>query len=544
MAIADIGKLRGIHSCVARYNGATTFDNIIVTKEVEAGAVETPTAAITAVDGINRTVSFSCATDGVTFSYSTDGGSTFTEGSSLVISENTTIYVKATKGSKSATSDGLTFEAGTSITLKTPTWTKTGYTAGVSTVTLASDQSSLLLSPTATINYSINGGAYNTYSSPISVNDDDVLSYYASATGYTNSAIGSVTAVAPNTNAVLWSETYNGKVSSNINFSLGNDVVVTINDVDYKNIYYNEGVDLLSNNLLANNISTTSGGNTYYMMYRPNGLYAAAGWNLAISNLTAGDYLTINGVYGNAAFSITGNSTDLTEDEWNTIAGSTYGFTVKNNGTVRFSMARYGYIQNITVRRAIATPGATVGSTGFATFAADVDLDLSTLTDGFTAYFASAPAEGKVKMTKATNEKIAAGEGLFIEGSGAFTITETRDATDDVDNYLVAGDGVEDGIVKEDGFDKYVLGAYEESVAFFLINGTPATVPTNKAYLKVPNGGGSARLAIVFDDDATGISAVKGNAKVAESYYNLQGQRVNAPTKGLYIVNGKKTIIK
>lgn len=45
--------------------------------------------------------------------------------------------------------------------------------------------------------------------------------------------------------------------------------------------------------------------------------------------------------------------------------------------------------------------------------------------------------------------------------------------------------------------------------------------------------------------DATGISSVKANtAADNDVYYNLSGQRVSKPSKGLYIHNGKKVIIK
>lgn len=46
----------------------------------------------------------------------------------------------------------------------------------------------------------------------------------------------------------------------------------------------------------------------------------------------------------------------------------------------------------------------------------------------------------------------------------------------------------------------------------------------------------------VSGDGTTGIGAV--TAEHDNVYYNLQGQRVAAPTRGIYIVNGKKVIIK
>lgn len=68
------------------------------------------------------------------------------------------------------------------------------------------------------------------------------------------------------------------------------------------------------------------------------------------------------------------------------------------------------------------------------------------------------------------------------------------------------------------------------------------TIPAGKAFLMIP-GNGARELKVVFADDATGINAVVAEESV-EGVYNLNGQRVAAPAKGLYIVNGKKVILK
>lgn len=57
------------------------------------------------------------------------------------------------------------------------------------------------------------------------------------------------------------------------------------------------------------------------------------------------------------------------------------------------------------------------------------------------------------------------------------------------------------------------------------------------------NGGGSAHVTMILDDEATGIGNVVYQMS-DETYYNLNGQRVTTPGKGLYIHNGKKVIIK
>lgn len=54
----------------------------------------------------------------------------------------------------------------------------------------------------------------------------------------------------------------------------------------------------------------------------------------------------------------------------------------------------------------------------------------------------------------------------------------------------------------------------------------------------------SSRVQMVFDEsEATGISGVKHESN-DDRYYNLSGQRVENPKKGLYIKNNKKVVVK
>ena len=93
---------------------------------------------------------------------------------------------------------------------------------------------------------------------------------------------------------------------------------------------------------------------------------------------------------------------------------------------------------------------------------------------------------------------------------------------------------------------------------FYVLSGnklyytTDATVNVgaNKAYINksqiVNKGGGAAKAFIDFDElEATGIDAVD-TAKTLKGgkFYDLSGREVANPTRGLYIVNGKKVLIK
>ena len=71
------------------------------------------------------------------------------------------------------------------------------------------------------------------------------------------------------------------------------------------------------------------------------------------------------------------------------------------------------------------------------------------------------------------------------------------------------------------------------------------TVGANKAWIvpnKVVNNGARGTKFIAFDE-ATGIKAVSETLN-AGKMYDLSGREVSHPTKGIYVVNGKKVIIK
>ena len=66
-----------------------------------------------------------------------------------------------------------------------------------------------------------------------------------------------------------------------------------------------------------------------------------------------------------------------------------------------------------------------------------------------------------------------------------------------------------------------------------------------RAYLKVKNANaGNAGVKMFVDGIETGIDEINGTAVENGAIYNLAGQRVNKAQKGVFIVNGKKVIVK
>lgn len=151
----------------------------------------------------------------------------------------------------------------------------------------------------------------------------------------------------------------------------------------------------------------------------------------------------------------------------------------------------------------------------------------------------------------ASGDVLPAGEAVVIYGeAGDYSFEYTTDAAKfeavDAANLLNGSDtAVKD---EEAGYSYYILG-FENGVAgFYRQKGTEAKYvnsAAHKAYLKVPNTNGEVKSFYVFGGDTTtGISNVVNPTAERNVVYNLAGQRVVAPTKGLYIVNGKKVFIK
>ena len=90
----------------------------------------------------------------------------------------------------------------------------------------------------------------------------------------------------------------------------------------------------------------------------------------------------------------------------------------------------------------------------------------------------------------------------------------------------------------------YVLTYENGTLGFRKADGSTNYVTAYRAYLTA-DGAGATNLTIDFGG-TTDIEAIaKSQEPTANGqYYNLSGQRVGQPTKGLYIVNGKKVVIK
>lgn len=49
---------------------------------------------------------------------------------------------------------------------------------------------------------------------------------------------------------------------------------------------------------------------------------------------------------------------------------------------------------------------------------------------------------------------------------------------------------------------------------------------------------------VTVEGSSSGLQQIDADSNQSDSIYNLNGQRVNNPSRGIYIVNGRKVIVK
>ena len=190
--------------------------------------------------------------------------------------------------------------------------------------------------------------------------------------------------------------------------------------------------------------------------------------------------------------------------------------------------------------RQLSTP-VTVSAAKYATYVTKYNV---TVPANLKVYAVKANAEGTgiVKTEVAEGTVIPAGTGILVnaEEAGNYDFAVTNDDAQQLtDNELLASDG--EGVTS-DGETCYALGLLNGKVGFALV-AKDVVIPAGKAYLKVSKASGAKFISM--DDELTGINSI--NAETAtekNAYYTIEGTKTVKPSKGLFIHNGKKVIIK
>ena len=517
----------------AKNVGSIFLDNIVFKTPAVAGFVATPTSTITGAAGTSRKFTLSCLTDGATIYYATTdlekGAAGWVEYTGEVTTAAATIYAYAKNGDD--TSDKMNFATGAGTTINLAAATVTHSNNGV--YTIASDQSAILGAPTATIHYQIDGGSEQTSTNAsvnVDIDADGTLTYWLTADGYGATVPADETVYAAV--AYVVTRTIDFKTSNTNEFAVKGDATTITGDTHTYYLYKDQSSNLIAEDILATSFESDASSWRIQRYYGGTSPYATTEY-IALKNLAAGQIVQFA---CNAAPSIVSN---LTVVPATTYTG-TYTYTATAAGDVIVSLGK-GVILT-TIKLCSATESVTVTSAGYATYVSAKNLDFTST--GIKAYTAKVNGASKSVVLTQIN-KVPAGTPviLYKEGGAIENVPEATTTDTPAENDLIAGTGA--AVATDGGAGKinYILNNVS-GIGFYKAAGQ--TVAANRAYLQTTVDAAAARMTMIFeDDDVTGVNEVRSQKEdVRSEWFDLQGRKVAQPAKGLYIVNGRKVVVK
>lgn len=528
-----------VSSFVKSFEGSGYIQSITIT-EAKPNVVK-PEGNITKVDGTKRVISLTSETEGASIYYTTDGSEPtvdskflYNTAEGITIDNTTTIKAIAASGDKNSEVYSETFEAGTEVSLATPTFEITNLTEdnGVfkPTYKISIDNSKVLCSPEATFSAQFNGEDVANFDGTFNVDTKGNLVVTSSANGYTS------TSISINVNNYIYSKNvYFDNISeSSLTERLGDGWTASSTSTRWASWDKKKGIDKNLNNTNDDKYYTAShtGAFTVDFANFSNGTDLLFGYGFG--SIRGDRKATIpNAPKGSMAkYNVCGWGTTEIHKYVDYNKGGELPYTIEKNSYALRSIELY----------LPATETVSVSAAGYATYATTnnvivpSDVEVMTVTvnkDNSTITLNKVKAGTVIPAKTGILVKAAAGNHDFVvtsdksEESEALTKNDLKAATEDVTydgtKYFFALTTLSDGKV---GFAKVAKDV---------------VIPTGKAYLEVP----AASTAKFFglDGEATGINSVK-TAKADGAYYTLEGVKTTKPVKGLYIHNGKKIVVK
>lgn len=300
----------------------------------------------------------------------------------------------------------------------------------------------------------------------------------------------------------------------------------------------NSSIQLRSNNNNSGIITTTSGGKAKKV---------TVDWN---SNTAKGRTLDVYGKSSayeaaselyNAANQgtklgsiVMGTSTELTID-----GDYAYIGLRSNNGAMYLTSVSIVWGTPDTYSDYCTTVPApetvTVTSAGWATFAPTKDVQFDN--EVMSAYIVTGATTTSATLT-AVSAVPADTPVLVCAQRGTYTLAgaSTTPAAVTGNKLLVS-----DGKVTGNGQNIYALGVQQNGEVGFMLVDDGVEIPDGKCYLQIPAGARS--FLSLGGGEETAIKSVATDVN-EDTVYDLQGRRVNGVKQGLYIVNGKKVVLK
>lgn len=346
-----------------------------------------------------------------------------------------------------------------------------------------------------------------------------------------------------------WNSTVSS-IMSNVNYTLSYEAI------EGDCVYYSEGENIEG---------ATTWGYADYKPYMSNGNSGAITSATTITTLGAGTYTVVARAIGRANDRYVDIYKTSAEDENKVlrvvsqnkggIGSATFTLTENTDIIVSggYAGGSSGHACDYIYIMQIPDQTATIGTYGYATFSSTYALDFTSVTDA-TAYIATDKSGENILLQSVTG-KVAANTGLVLKStSGSSAIVNipvaasgtSYNTESDPKNYLFALDGSFSTLGAAGSGTNYVLSVQSGNVVFAPIGATAASVSAGHAALWLPEDvAAQARtLNLSFENESTGISSIAPSTLNSLAIFNLSGQRIEQPSKGIYIVGGKKIIVK
>ena len=181
-----------------------------------------------------------------------------------------------------------------------------------------------------------------------------------------------------------------------------------------------------------------------------------------------------------------------------------------------------------------ASVPASITAAGYATFSSFTNVDFSA-NENLTVFTAKQNGTS-ITLTEVDSKKVPANTAVILKGEGGDfngTVVATADALENNDLQIAEED------MNGSSGKIYVLNKVDGVVGFYKLSAN-GTLTKGKAYLEAES------EAPYFGFDAEGTTGIQNIERTINDnqYYTLDGRRVAEPTKGIYIINGKKVVIK
>ncbi len=247
------------------------------------------------------------------------------------------------------------------------------------------------------------------------------------------------------------------------------------------------------------------------------------------------------------------------------------GFSISQHGQPSKKMNRRRYNNDASDQRlAYWTGGADNGST----FTATQDLPSSLITynefehDGYTTLYLDYPiavtnakvytgqrndVHTSVEMTLATDNIVPANTGVvLVQDETNIALIPTYTISNEpgtVERGDISGTTTAIALTNETRNNYRVFGlsiASPQRLGFFRPSSNVTSIPANKAFYDL-TGSGVQGFVLSFDGTETGIALeqiMQPRPEADKPAYDLSGRRVNHAAKGVYIIGGRKVIVK